>query len=274
MSEPCQPAFVAPASTESRDRGNAGATQLTFFIYLTRRTTMDIIIKRQEKCFKSSFFKMALERALNNLFKNIKTKEIKIITQQDEAVTTACQMLELDYEVVEASAHPDADAIIAFWDGPKYSNMPAEMIDPSSEKIAEFIQHYQSVNEGGMDVRHQFPNWKFRAIQTIFEHRNRGIEIDKQYAIKQFLKFKKLTNNLEEMLHMDEDSSIIHNQDVIQRTRFDAGGADGDVMVDETNTVMVSEEKAKRQLLNELDSARWSRNLWDQITMNLESYGV
>ena len=235
---------------------------------------MDIIIKRQEKCFKSSFFKMALERALNNLFKNIKTKEIKIITQQDEAVTTACQMLELDYEVVEASAHPDADAIIAFWDGPKYSNMPAEMIDPSSEKIAEFIQHYQSVNEGGMDVRHQFPNWKFRAIQTIFAHRNRGIEIDKQYAIKQFLKFKKLTNSLEEMLHMDDDATVMHNEDVIVKRRLEHSGADWDVEVDETTTEVLTQENSKRQLLNELDSARWSRNLWDQITMNLESYPV
>ena len=233
---------------------------------------MDIIIKRQEKCFKKSFFKSALERALNKLFPN---KEIKIITDGDEAVIKACRMLELDHEIVGKDEHPDADAIIAFWDGPKYINMPPEIVDPESAKVAKFLSHYQkngSVGDGYTDIRHQFPSWKFRAIQTIFNMKNKGIHVDEEYAISQFLKYKQSAKVIEDELALGEDSTIIHNVDVITRTRFDNGGADDDAMTDETNTEIVEAEVTKRQFLDELEQLRFYRNLWEQIAMNFDIY--
>jgi len=252
---------------------------------------MDIIIKRQEKCFKKSFFKSALERALNKLFPN---KEIKIITDGDEAVIKACRMLELDHEIVGKDEHPKGDAIICFWDGPKYINMPPEIIDPESAKMAKFLSHYQkngSVGDGYTDIRHQFPSWKFRAIQTIFNMKNKGIHVDEEYAISQFLKYKQSAKVIEDELALGEDSTIIHNVDTIDRTRMeldptspifdeiklrlthDNGRAGDDIPVaDETTTMLVDSETTRRAFLDELEQLRFYRNLWEQIAMNFDIY--
>lgn len=235
---------------------------------------MNIIIKRQEKCFKKSFFKNALERALNTMFPN--AKDIKILTDGDEGVVKACRMLEIDHEIIEENAHPETDAIIAFWDGPKFNRMPAELVDPESAQMAEFLKHYQengSVGDGHTDIRHQFPSWKFRAIQTIFNMKNKGIEVTEEYAISQFLKYKQSAKVIEDELALGEDSELIHNSDVIKRVRYDNGRADDDNPVDETVTEVVDAEQTRREFMAELEIHRFYRNLWEQIAMNFDQYG-
>ena len=56
---------------------------------------MNIIVKRLEKCFKKSFFKNALERALKNFFPSVKMEDVIIISDGDEGVIKACRMLRL-----------------------------------------------------------------------------------------------------------------------------------------------------------------------------------
>lgn len=236
---------------------------------------MDIIVKRVEKCFKKSYFKSALERAVSDFFPSAKMKDIKIISDGDEAVIKACRMLELEHEEVEADAHPEADAIIAFWDGPKYSKMPADLVDPNSEVLAKFLAHYQrngAEGDGAIDIRHKFPSWKYRAIQAIFNFKKQGMELDEEHAIAKFLKYKTLAKQIEDELALGEDSNIVHNTDVIKRVRYDNGRADDDNPVDETVTEVLDAENIRRQFLDELEIARFYRNLWEQIAMNWESY--
>ncbi len=236
---------------------------------------MNILVKRLEKCFKKSFFKNALERALKNLFPSVKMEDVIIISDGDEGVIKACRMLELQHEEVSPEDHPDTDAIIAFWDGPKYNKMPVDLVDPASEALAKFLAHYQqngSVGDGSTDIRHQFPSWKFRAIQAIFNFKKQGIHVDEEYAISQFLKYKTLATQIEDQLQVGEDSELTHNQDVIKRVRYDNGRADDDNPVDETVTEVIDAEQVRRQFLDELEIARFYRNLWEQIAMNFDQY--
>ena len=253
---------------------------------------LTILIKRQDKLFKGSFFKSRLEATMKEWFPNHTTSDITIVHDGDALVKKSILML--GYEKTKEckeDAHPKGlTHVIAFWDGPKYRNMPPDLVDPTSEAMAGFLAFYANdVNKKVVDVRHRWPSIMFRCIGAIYKEKKSGHIVDEAYAIQRFLSFKSQAKVIEDDLNLGEDSVLIHDEDTIKRTRIeldpmhsifdehtvttrvDKTEADPDIPVaDETTTILVETESVRRLFLRQLESLRFSKMIWEQIAMDFD----
>ena len=252
---------------------------------------LTILIKRQEKCFKGGFFKSTLERTISEWFPKHTTADITMVQDGDPLVKKSLMMLGYeDTQECSEEAHPDVTHVIAFWDGPRYLNMPPELVDPTSQLLAKFLAHYANdADKTVVDVRHKWPSWTFRCIQAIFNEKKMGHMVDEDYAIRRFLSYKSQAKVIEDDLALGDHGTLIHDEDVIKATRFELdptheifdeptvktrkkkGQVDPDIPIaDETTSVLVETESVKRLFLRQLETLRFSRTIWENIAMDYD----
>jgi len=184
---------------------------------------LTILIKRQDKLFKGSFFKFRLEATMKEWFPKHTTSDITIVHDGDPLVKKTLLMLGYeDTQECSEEAHPDVTHVIAFWDGPNYLNMPAELIDHTSEAMAGFLAHYTNdTNKKVTDVRHRWPSVMFRCIGAIYNAKKTGHIVDEAYAIQRFISYRNQVKVIEDDLNRGEDSVLIHDEDAIKSTRIE-----------------------------------------------------
>jgi len=240
-------------------------------------TRTKMIVKRDPARFNEKYFNRALELFLAKSYPKLDKQKDLVIYASDETVETACMIQRIDVEMVSPEDHPEVTKVVLFWDGPQWKNMPEELISDEAELIGKWVEFYTpDADKPFIDIRHQFPNWKFRANAILFDMRNKGIDLEKTQVISRLHQHQDKLRELEMMLSVVADSPINQSalrEDKITITDCTNNGEDPEGgLVDATHDQLVSEASEKRRLTEELEKEKFFVYLYGQAIINLPEF--